>query len=142
MTLMGRRRWFGRSTSLRRTVAALRHELVELGLVLGVPQAIKEIAELALLLFKPPKRLGAIFIEGAIAAGRWVAPPIGAGAHSSAHAVHLFLHALHFALPTVHSVLVPAAHSSTPYDEGQCRKAQRPPETKPEDHEHDPGRPS
>src|SRR5215472_13893540 len=69
MTLMGL--WLGlrRSARLGRPVATLRHELVELDLVLGVPQAIKEIPELALLLLEPPQRLGAVVVKGAVAAG-------------------------------------------------------------------------
>ena len=46
----------------------LRHELVELFLVLGVAQAIEEIAEFGLLLFEAPQRFHAVFVEGAIAA--------------------------------------------------------------------------
>src|SRR5690625_383142 len=46
----------------------LRHELVELGLVLGLPQALEEIEELLLLFLEPPQRLFAILIEGAVAA--------------------------------------------------------------------------
>jgi hypothetical protein len=42
----------GRGVRLRRPVAALCHELVELGLVLGLPQAIKEGAEFPLLLLE------------------------------------------------------------------------------------------
>src|SRR5215470_7559146 len=107
-----------------------------------MPQPIEKIAELALLFLKPTQRLIAIFVEGVVAAGSRMAPPLAAGAHSSAHAIHLLLHAFHLALPTVHTVMVPTAHSSAPDDEGQRRKAQRPPETKPEDHEGDPGGPS
>src|SRR5215471_6037004 len=74
------RRRFGRPACLRGPVTAFRHELVELDLVLGVAQAIEEIAEIALLLFEPPQRLGAVFIEGTVAAGRRGAPPVAAGA--------------------------------------------------------------
>src|SRR6266536_2539817 len=48
--------------------AALGHELVELGLVLGVAQALQELLELTLLLFEPPQGLGAIFVERPVAA--------------------------------------------------------------------------
>ena len=58
--LVGRRR--------RRTIATLGHELVELGLVLGVPQAIEESLELALLFLETLQRLFAILIERAVAA--------------------------------------------------------------------------
>src|ERR1700678_4434975 len=132
-----------RAVRFRRPVAAFRHKLVKLGFVLGVPQAIEEVAELALLLLKAAQGLGAVLVEGVVAAGTRMTPPFPAAwAHFSAHAVHLLLHALHLALPTVHAVITPAAHSSAPDDEGQRRKAQRPPETKPEDHESDPGGPS
>src|SRR5712672_2292854 len=114
---------FRRAVRLGRPVTAFRHELVEFGLVLGVPQPVKEIAELALLLLEPAQRLGAVFIKGAIAAGPLMAPPIASGAHPSAHALHLFLHAIHLALPMVHAVVVPATHSSAPDDERQRRKA-------------------
>ena len=49
-------------------------------LVLGVPQAIEELAELALLLFEAAQRLGAVLVEGAVAAGTRVphhSPPPG-----------------------------------------------------------------
>src|SRR5437762_1387271 len=48
--------------------AALAEELVELLLVLGAAQALQEIAELALLLLEPAQCVGAIFVEGPIAA--------------------------------------------------------------------------
>ncbi len=57
------------------TVAALGQELVELGAILGEAQPLEEFLELALLLFEPPQRLGPVFIESAIAAGRRAAPP-------------------------------------------------------------------
>src|SRR5215831_2562188 len=113
---VGLLRGLRRSARFRRPIAPFRHELVELGLVLGVPQAVKEIAELALLLFESPQRLGAVLVKGPVAAGRRTAPPFT----SSAHAIHLLLHTFHLALPTV---MIPAAHSSAPDDEGQCRKA-------------------
>jgi hypothetical protein len=48
---------FRRAVRLGRPVAAFRHELVEFGFVLGVPQPVKEIAELALLLLEPAQQL-------------------------------------------------------------------------------------
>src|SRR5260370_12198269 len=45
---------FRRAVRLRRPVTAFRHELVEFGLVLGVPHPVKEIAAIALLLLPPP----------------------------------------------------------------------------------------
>ena len=44
-------------------VAALGHELIELGLVLGEAQPVQELTELALLVFQPAQGLGAIFVE-------------------------------------------------------------------------------
>ena len=46
----------------------LRHELVELFLVLGVTQAIQEILEFGLLLLEAPQGVHAVFVEGAVAA--------------------------------------------------------------------------
>ena len=48
--------------------AVFGHELVEFSLVLGVPQAIEERLELALLFFEPPQSLVAILVKRAIAA--------------------------------------------------------------------------
>src|ERR1700720_1724216 len=121
---MGLRLGLWRSARLRGAGAAFGQELVELSLVLGMPQAIKELAELALLLFESPQRLGAVLIEGVIATGARSTPPLAAArAHSSAHTIHLFLHTFHLAVPTVHTMVIPAAHSSAPNDEGQRRKA-------------------
>ena len=51
-----------------RAIAALVHELVELGAVLGGAQPVEEVAELALLLVELAQRLLAIFVEGDVAA--------------------------------------------------------------------------
>src|SRR5215472_12973277 len=51
-----------------RPVAMLRHERIELFLVLGVAQPNQEFLELLLLLLEAPQRLVAIVIEGAVAA--------------------------------------------------------------------------
>src|SRR5690348_6410043 len=77
--------------------AALRHELVGLRFVLGVPQALQKFLELALLLLEPAQRFGAVFVErpiparpvrAAAPAARGalglVPPPAGAGAVMSA----------------------------------------------------------
>ena len=56
------------------TTAAVGHELVELGLVLGVAQALEELAELALLLLEPVQGFRAILVEGAVAARLLPAP--------------------------------------------------------------------
>ena len=79
--------WRGRASALRlgfragRTgaaAAAIGHELIELGLVLGVAQALQEFPELALLLFEPAQRLGAIFVERPISARPGVAAAVPA----------------------------------------------------------------
>src|SRR5207247_2027677 len=43
--------------------AALGHELIELGLILGVTQALQKFLELALLLLEPAQGLAAIFVD-------------------------------------------------------------------------------
>jgi hypothetical protein len=58
---------------LRRAVAPFRHELIEFRLVLGLAQACQEVPELALLVLQALERIGAVFVEGTIAAGT-VAP--------------------------------------------------------------------
>src|SRR3954454_10391668 len=70
-----------------RTRLVLRHELVELFLVLGVTQAVEEIPEFDLLLFKTLKRLGAVFVEGAVAARlrTEAAEAEAAALHAAAH---------------------------------------------------------
>ena len=50
-----------------RAIAPLRHELIELGLVLGETQPIEEVLELALLFLEPAQSLGAILVERVIA---------------------------------------------------------------------------
>jgi hypothetical protein len=52
----------------RRTGALLGHELVELLLVLGVTQAIEEIAEFGLLFLETPQSFRAVFVERPVAA--------------------------------------------------------------------------
>jgi len=49
-------------------IAPFGHELIELGLVLGGAQPIEELAELLLLFLEPAQRVGAVVVEGAIAA--------------------------------------------------------------------------
>src|SRR4249920_820577 len=79
-----------------RTLLVLRHELVELVLVLGVAQPIEEFLEFDLLLLEALQRLDAVFVEGAVAAGRRAeAEPKTAAFHAAAHPVHLVLHPLH-----------------------------------------------
>jgi hypothetical protein len=51
-------------------IAPLRHEGIELGLVLGEAEPIEKVAELALLVLEALERLGAVIVEGAVAARR------------------------------------------------------------------------
>src|ERR1700761_6774557 len=99
----------------RRTGAVLRHERIELFLVLGVAQAIEEILELDLLLLEPPQRIGAVLVEGAIATrGRAEAEAAAVGLprlHVAAHPLHLVLHPLHLSRPAVSAVvMIPTTH--------------------------------
>src|SRR5580692_7341127 len=138
-----------------RAVAALVHELVKLGAILGKAQPLEKFPELDLLLLEPLQCLGAIVIKRAVTARRRGAPPIAAAAarlvHLATHAIHLLLHALHFRLPTAHVVvptavlMMPASHSSAPKSSAEDRKgqygeAERPKDHEAEDRERDPGR--
>jgi hypothetical protein len=53
----------------RRTgaVSPFSHELIELRLVLGLPQTTKEILKFVLLFFKAPQGFGPVFVEGLVA---------------------------------------------------------------------------
>src|SRR3984957_13488134 len=121
--LVGRRR--------RRTGTVLRHERIELFLVLGVTQAIEEILELDLLLFKPLQCVRTVVVEGAVAARR--RPETEAAAaiglprlHVIAHPLHLVLHPLHLVRPAI--LMTPATHFSAPECEKEKTKADRPPD--------------
>src|SRR5258708_5990760 len=110
LTIRGRRR--------RRAGPMLRHELVELFLVLGVAQAIEEIPDLGLLFLEAPQGFHAVFVEGAVAArGRTeTAETEAATLHAAAHPLHLVLHPLHLVRPAV--LMTPTTHFSAP----QCEK--------------------
>src|SRR5215472_741840 len=99
----------------RRAIAVLCHERVELFLVLGVPQAGEEFFELLLLLLEAPQRVGAIFVEGAVTAGRRAEAEAGA-LHAVLHPLHLPLHPFHPVLPAI--LVAPASHASAP----ECEK--------------------
>src|SRR5579872_5278408 len=115
--IVGRRR--------RRTGAVLRHEGIELFLVLGVTQAIEEILELDLLLFEPPERIGAVLVKGAVAArGRAEAEAVPL--HAIAHPLHLVLHPLHLVRPAI--LMTPATHFSAPECEKEKGMSDRPPD--------------
>src|SRR5436309_3571574 len=97
-----------------RTRLVLRHERVELFLVLGVTQAVEEILELDLLLLEPTQGFHAVLVEGAVAAGRRAEAEAAKAAalHAVTHPVHLVLHPLHLVLPAVS--VTPATHFSAP----------------------------
>src|SRR6185312_1669219 len=108
--------------------AALGQELIELGLVLGKAQAVEEAAELALFLFEPAQGIGAVLVEGAIAAA--VVPPAPAASSLVAPLI----------VPAAIAAMSPATHSSTPDEKGQERKAHRPEQDEARDRQGDPGR--
>src|SRR3954454_7209992 len=129
LLLIGRRRGGAR--------LVLRHELVELFLVLGVTQTVEEVLELDLLLLEALQRLGAVFVEGAVAArGRAKAEAEATALHAAAHAVHLVLHPLHLVLPAI--LVAPATHFSAPECEKEKGKSDRPPDEEAEDGHGDP----
>src|SRR5271166_587109 len=108
---------------------ALGHELVELLLVPGFAQANEELLEFALLLLQALERLGAVIVEGLVAAPRTRRLPPGSATVSC----------LHPTIPVAHVAVLPAAHASAPDDEGQGGQTDRPPERETQDHEGDPG---
>src|SRR2546430_689647 len=116
-----------------RTLLVLRHEGVELFLVLGVAQAVEEIAEFDLLLFETLQGFDAVFVEGAVAArGRTeTAEGKAAALHAAAHPLHLVLHPLHLVLPAI--LVAPATHFSAPECEKEKGKSDRPPDDEAED---------
>src|SRR5688572_3079889 len=102
----------------RRAVATLGHELVELGLVLGLAQAVEEALEFLLLILEAAQRLLAILVEGAIAARREAATEATAEIAEGFRA---------FLLPAAETATRATEHPSTPYRKGQDRQTQRPP---------------
>src|SRR5260370_26134278 len=103
----------------------LGHELVELFLVLGVTQAIEEIAEFGLLFLEPPQGFHAVLVKGTVAAGGRTERK-AAALHSIAHPLHLVLHPIHLVRPTIAGT--PASHFSPPEFEKENSKADRPPD--------------
>src|SRR5262252_2301932 len=126
-----------RSLGRRGAVAALGHELVELGLILGHAQALEEFAEFALLVLEPAQRLAAVLVEGAVAARRRpaVAMAVTVSVHLGTQAVHLRLHAV---LPLVVATSTPATHFPAPDRDTEDDETDRPPEDEAEDHQNDP----
>src|SRR6478752_178237 len=113
----------------------LRHELVELFLVLGVTQAIEEIAEFGLLFLEPPQGFHTVFVKGAVAAGGRTERE-AAALHVIAHPLHLVLHPLHLVRPTI--AMTPTSHFSAPECEKEKGKADRPPDDEAQDSHGDP----
>src|SRR5437763_7482922 len=97
-----------------RTLLVLRHELVELFLVLGVTQAVEEILELDLLFLEPLQGFHAVLVKGPVAARGLTEAEAAETAtlHAAAHPVHLVLHPLHLVLPAVS--VTPTTHFSAP----------------------------
>src|SRR4051794_39027353 len=116
----------------------LRHERVELFLVLGVAQAVEEIPELDLLLFEALQGLGAVLVEGAVAARlrTETAEAEATALHATAHPLHLVLHPLHLVRPAI--LVTPATHFSAPECEKEKGKPDRPPDDETEDGHGDP----
>src|SRR5713101_7511198 len=132
---LGGRRIIKKQTLRRRRLgrlgpAVLGQELVELGLVLGEAQAVEEAQEIPLLLLEPAQGVGAVLVEGAVAARRFA--PFAAEPPSRRLADALIV-------PAAMAAMLPATHPSAPYEKGQDRKAHRPEEDKAQDHQGDPG---
>src|SRR5271166_6215592 len=115
------------------------HELVEFSLVLGMPQAVEERLEFALLFFEPPQRLVAVLVKRTVAARTAIAAP-GPLLGSRLHPFHALLHPLHATLPAVSAAMCPACHSPTPYQITQNYEAERPEHDETHDRQPDPGR--
>src|SRR5262249_39719350 len=113
----------------RPAAAPLSHELVDLGLVLGVPQPLQEALELVDLLLEPPQGCLPIFVEGTIT-GRLER----ADATSPTHHLTPELAVFPLAFPSS------ASHASTPDQIGQNAKADGPPQNEAYDHGCDPCR--
>src|SRR5260370_20234019 len=96
-------------------MAALGHELVEFGLVLGMPQTVEELFEFALFFLEAAQGLRAVLVKGAVAArGRPPAPP---SAPASLAAL----------LPMACATTRPARHSPPPYQIPPNDQAEPPP---------------
>src|SRR6266404_1098708 len=116
-------------------VAAIGHELVELGLVLGEAQFVQEALELALLLFEAAQSLLAVFVEGGVAAAGLLAPaPATVPALVRTTLVALVRTALvalvMASIPLAAIAVFPASHAFAPDQEDQHSEANRPAEGK------------
>src|SRR5271166_1801433 len=121
------------------------HELVEFSLVLGMPQAVEERLEFALLFFQPPQGLVAVLVKGTVAARAAVAARTAVAAPgpllgSSVHPFHPLLHPFHATLPAISAAMCPACHSPTPNQISKNHEAERPEQDKAHDRQPDPGR--
>src|SRR4029079_2846245 len=118
----------GESLEIGRGVAAaLGHELVELGLVLGLPQAGEEGLKFPFLFLEATQGLGAVVVERLVPARSRRMPP------GAAHLVHV-------ALPTRKSVIVEQVHAPAPDHKCESRKPDRPPRHEADEYECDLGR--
>src|SRR5215212_10134185 len=121
-------RWLAAGCVLQ-PVLALGHELVELGLVASLAQALEEFGEFLLLFLQPAQRVGPIFIKGVIAGRRRHAerPLPSAG--------------MAFCLSCeILAGVSPKSHSSAPYQIDQNSEAERPEDDEACDHHRNPGR--
>src|SRR5499427_140004 len=111
-----------------RATGALGHELVEFGLVLGVPQAVEELLELALLLFEAAQSFRAILVKSPVAARRGSPAPPSARVSLTAR------------LPVARAASHPMCHSPAADQIAQNDEAERPPNQKTHHCQGDPGR--
>src|SRR5438445_13710805 len=100
-------------------MAALGHELVEFGLVLGMPEPVEELLEFALFFLEAAQGFRAVLVKGAVAArGRPLAPP----------SARVRVAAL---LPMARAATRPARNSPAPYEIPKNHNAKPPPPHQP-----------
>src|SRR5580693_3909793 len=131
----GRRRLRG-----RRPIAALVHELVELGTVLGGAQPIEEVAELALLLVELAQGLLAVLVDGDVATAL-MAPAMTAAPGAEFVARVTASGAAVGSRPMAVAAVPRAKHASTPFQIDEKGQADRPEHDEAHDHQGDPGGP-
>src|SRR5262249_55080990 len=119
------------------------HELVELGAVLGRPELVEIVAELALLFVELAQRLLAVFVERDVAR-RMPAAPVTAlpGAPFFAARTPLLAGGLTVfgCVPAAVMAMLPTGHASTPFQVDQKGEANRPEHDEAEHHQGDPRR--